>query len=53
MIKVYIVLINKHLPPTHKYRKYSTETLLKLATHVCPTSNEKLVHIAKEYQISQ
>ena len=33
-----------------KYRNiYSTETLLKLAIHVCPTSNQKLVHITKQY----
>ena len=28
--------------------KYSTETLLKLAIHKCPTSNQKLVHITKK-----
>ena len=27
--------------------QYSTETLLKLAIHVWPTSNQKLVHIKK------
>ena len=29
--------------------KYSTETLLKLDFHVCPTSNQKLVYITKKY----
>ena len=27
----------------HNTEKYSTETLLKLAIHVCPTENQKLV----------
>ena len=45
--KLFLHLINKHVPPTTNTEKYSTETLLKSAIHVCPTS--KLVHITKKY----
>ena len=44
---------NLFLPLINLFRQcinseqYSTETLLKLAIHVWPTSNQKLVHIKK------
>ena len=47
--KLCLRLINKHFLRRINTEKYSTETLLRSAIHVCPTSNQKLLHITKKY----
>ena len=43
----FLRLINKHFPPTHKCGKIFNRNTIKVS-YSCPTSNQKLVHIAKK-----
>ena len=47
--KLFLCLINKHFPPTCIYRKVFNRITIKKAIRICPTLNQKLKYLAKEY----
>ena len=51
--KLYLCLISKPFPPTHKYRKIFNGNTIKINYNACPTSNQKLVILNKIKQTSK